>query len=939
MADIKVTLSLDPGNVAPAADAAAKSIGKIGSAGQISAGQTAAAMRSLPAQFTDIATQLQGGANPLTILLQQGGQIKDQFGGIGPALRGIGSTITPFTAAIGLAVTAVGGVVAGLVAGRAESAAFNRALSITGNVAGETAGHVDALSKSLAASRGVSIGTAREITAALSSTGKLSGAALDSTAAAAASFARVSGESADEVVKSFAGITDGVAAWAAKANGAYNFLTAAQYSEIKALEAQGRGQEAVRITMDALAGTMQQRLTPAVGALEKGWADLKSGVSGLWDTLKSFGRDETAEERIGKLAGKVSMLQGIIDRANAPGGGMLDQMVARMAGAFVPDAQAELGDAQAQKNRADLRRADNAIALKANQQAIEDLSAAHQSALAGIDKAGAAQRLAELGLGYARQLAATNLAFQQGEQSAREHQKALLDIELGQLSADEANLNKLKAIEAARKPANRDEALAQQAALIGFETQRLAIIQKRIKLQADEASGKRDVAPVSTSIGPADALRAFKAKDEANVDEVLRKRADDEAAANAKRVQASIAAQRDLADLTTRLRVDSIADEETRGRALIDIEARTLRDRLDLTVLNAADRRKAEDDLAAYIAARNDQLTEELKPAWQRMVEGWTDTTRLMRAANDDLMGSLVRDGEDAFVQLGRTGKLQVKALVDDIINSMLRVQFRKMVGSEGGKSALGGLSGLLGGSSTLAGGKSAGTDTFGAWEQDLADMSGAAQDSTRALQQSASANSTLTGVVDSLTGGLGSFGNMLLQAAQSLTSLIASSSAGSGENGMSTLMGIVSLFGGGTGYSLTTGGGGMGGANGTGSASPYLGSSGLLGGGRAAGGPVYPQTMHPVNELGVPELLTTGGRQYLMMASQGGQVTPLKPADGAAAGGDGSGGGVVVHLTINNSVGQFVTPGELAQVAEQTRQAAMAGVAQARARGNRAYA
>jgi hypothetical protein len=48
----------------------------------ISIGQYNAAMRSLPAQFTDIATQLAGGQSPFLILLQQGGQIKDQFGGV-----------------------------------------------------------------------------------------------------------------------------------------------------------------------------------------------------------------------------------------------------------------------------------------------------------------------------------------------------------------------------------------------------------------------------------------------------------------------------------------------------------------------------------------------------------------------------------------------------------------------------------------------------------------------------------------------------------------------------------------------------------------------------------------------------------------------------------------------------------------------------------------
>lgn len=56
----------------------------------ISVGQYKAAMRMLPAQFTDVATQLAGGQSPWLILLQQGGQVKDSFGGMIPMFRGLG---------------------------------------------------------------------------------------------------------------------------------------------------------------------------------------------------------------------------------------------------------------------------------------------------------------------------------------------------------------------------------------------------------------------------------------------------------------------------------------------------------------------------------------------------------------------------------------------------------------------------------------------------------------------------------------------------------------------------------------------------------------------------------------------------------------------------------------------------------------------------------
>lgn len=62
----------------------------------ISAAQYSNAIRQLPAQFTDIFTSLASGQNPLLVLIQQGGQIKDSFGGIGNALQAAKNGISSF---------------------------------------------------------------------------------------------------------------------------------------------------------------------------------------------------------------------------------------------------------------------------------------------------------------------------------------------------------------------------------------------------------------------------------------------------------------------------------------------------------------------------------------------------------------------------------------------------------------------------------------------------------------------------------------------------------------------------------------------------------------------------------------------------------------------------------------------------------------------------
>lgn len=71
----------------------------------VSSKQTEAALRQLPAQFTDIFTSLAGGQNPLMVLIQQGGQIKDSFGGIGATFDALGGKLKSlFTGGAGAAV-------------------------------------------------------------------------------------------------------------------------------------------------------------------------------------------------------------------------------------------------------------------------------------------------------------------------------------------------------------------------------------------------------------------------------------------------------------------------------------------------------------------------------------------------------------------------------------------------------------------------------------------------------------------------------------------------------------------------------------------------------------------------------------------------------------------------------------------------------------------
>ncbi len=70
-------------------------------------------LRGIPAQITDIVVSLQGGMSPLTVLLQQGGQLKDMFNGTIPAIKALSGAllrllIHPMTLVAGSVLAVIG---------------------------------------------------------------------------------------------------------------------------------------------------------------------------------------------------------------------------------------------------------------------------------------------------------------------------------------------------------------------------------------------------------------------------------------------------------------------------------------------------------------------------------------------------------------------------------------------------------------------------------------------------------------------------------------------------------------------------------------------------------------------------------------------------------------------------------------------------------------
>ncbi|WP_171942434.1 phage tail length tape measure family protein, partial [Escherichia coli] len=165
----------------------------------ISVGQYKAAMRTLPAQFTDIATQLAGGQNPWLILLQQGGQVKDSFGGMIPMFRGLAGAIT-------LPMVGVTSLAYAWYQGDSTLSAFNKTLVLSGNQSGLTADRMLTLSRAGQAA-GLTFNQASESLAALVNAGVRGGEQFDAINQSVARFASASGVEVDKVAEAFGKLT------------------------------------------------------------------------------------------------------------------------------------------------------------------------------------------------------------------------------------------------------------------------------------------------------------------------------------------------------------------------------------------------------------------------------------------------------------------------------------------------------------------------------------------------------------------------------------------------------------------------------------------------------------------------------------------------------------------------------------------------------------
>jgi len=832
----------------------------------VSAAQTAAAMRGLPAQVTDIVTSLASGQQPLTVMLQQGGQLKDMFGGIGPAARALGGAMVSLVNPLTVGAAAAAALALAYKQGSDEADGYRLALLQSGNAAGVTSGQLAVMARQMAAGASTQHAAA-EALAALAGSTHVAGADLERLGSAALAMQRGLGQPIAETVKALEDLGKSPVEASRKLNDALNYLTASAYAQIKALADQGREADAASLAQRSYAEAMRSRAAEAergLGTLQSAWRDIATDARRAWDAMLDIGRGQTVDERIAALQSQISAA---MSRQSRSGDGLLGQMLGKLSGSQIADAQAELqrlqsvkgfDDAFAQQEARNKAIADAGIKasdyfdkLRSGQKTTEALN----KALAEYDRNIAAASKAGLQVPSAQQQTRDRQDIRDrytdsSERKARMAQ-ALEEIRRAGEMEVRSYANTEQRIEALHSAGLASDAqyYAAKRALVESQAQAQgAAVSRQIeRLQAERATGaeavqvQQQIAALRSQAADVAATASTKVwlLDQQEAAGIRAKRAEllaytqqlDDMARAQQRTQA-----RDISGIgigaqarSMQAGMDQIADRYSQQRqALANARAQqeakgsfgseqlaeyTAR----LRELDAAEQSSA-DSYRAYWAAKEDALG-----SWQlgaqEALRNYQDQARDTFTQTASLVNNAFRSMEDALVAFVVKGKLDFKSLAESIISDIVRIQARQF----------------------LAG------------------------------------------------------------------------SASSGGGALDLLMGLAGLAGGGMTVDTSV-------AGATGGITSDVTLPDLLRGGRAAGGPVDAGALYQVNERG-PELLSVGGKDYLMMGAQSGVVTPN---GGSAA------GAPTVHLTLNASVGDVVTQQQLARFGAQVRESTARGVFEA---------
>jgi lambda family phage tail tape measure protein len=256
-------------------------------------------------QLTDFFTQVASGQSVMIAAIQQGGQLKDSFGGVGGALKALGMFFTPAMVGFGALAAIMGTTAYAAYSGDQEFKSLKDSIALTGNYARVSAGDFYIMANAISKTSRATVGEAKDIIAAMISSAQFTKQSFDSVTKTIITFSQLTGLSAKDAADKLIPSLDGTAQSALRLNNQYNFLTVAQYKQISALEAQYKYQDAIVLTSDLLEDSFkaQQR---ELGFLAKAFEKVAKSASEFWAKAMNKGVPEQPEDLIANYTAQLN---------------------------------------------------------------------------------------------------------------------------------------------------------------------------------------------------------------------------------------------------------------------------------------------------------------------------------------------------------------------------------------------------------------------------------------------------------------------------------------------------------------------------------------------------------------------------------------------------------------------------------------------------------
>ncbi|WP_438301686.1 phage tail tape measure protein [Pseudomonas sp. NMS19W] len=792
---------------------------------------------------------------------------------------GAGASAASFfalAAPIALVTAAIGGLAYAFYKGSEEQSAYSEGLILTGNAAGTSANQLTEMARQVSSVVGTT-GAAADVLANLAGNGKLASGSFVEIAEAALSMEKATGKSIDTTVAEFVKIADDPVEAAKSLNDQYHFLTASVYSQIVALKEQGDEVGAVKLLTDTYAEAVRSRageITQNLGLIEKGWKGIKSAAAEALDATLDVGRTQSFDAQIANY-------QKILDERKS---GFLAKLFPDDLGSgssstkFIEE---QISALKRQKAEVEANSKAEGDRRKAEDDAIEAGKSLHSSYLAGLDKEQKKKlEIAELDRNRAKALGGNNV---DADRINREYAVSLQAINdkfkepkktasAADLSAFNDSKNALAGILTEYKNAQKELDAAQKAGLIS-QSDYLLKREAMIGNERDEVTAAYEVEIV--------ALEAAKSKAGTSA---------------AQRIQLD----QKIADARAAMvKVQQDADTE------LSVLAKNEEGRLKKQALA----------VNTYTSALQQQVAT-LREQGQRAAAGigLGDRQRdLMNQQNgiDDRfnqqkleLANQYGDGSRGMSLDEYTQKLAALKATQQDLHDTVQANYDEMTAAQGDWSA---------GASS-------------AWQNYLDSAQNAAGQTKSLLTNAFS--SAEDAVASFAINGKFSFSDFTKSVLADMAKIATRQAT---SQGLSALFGIAasaagSYFGGGGGNGLAAGSAGAVSSDLGASQAGYTGID--FSGYRAAGGPVAPNSLYEVNELG-PELYNEGGRSFLMTGANGGSVTPLTTGGGPALAAMSGGGGntynfpVAVSVQTSGSDGAGVSQETSNQLGKSIQQAA----------------